>query len=59
LIAETYDMNGKLMDLDVDRFYGMLNNNKKDLLLLQNFVFDNLLVSVDYFAPSTSNFVKK
>ena len=59
LIAETYDMNGKLMDLDVDRFYGMLNNNKKDLILLQNFVFDNLMVSVDYFAPSTSNFVKK
>lgn len=59
ILVETYDMNGKLMDLDVDRFYGMLNNNKKDLLLIQNFVFDNLMVSVDYFAPSTSNFVKK
>jgi hypothetical protein len=59
LLAETYDMNGKLMDLDVDRFYGMLNNNKKDLLLLQNYVFDNLMVPVDYFAPKTSNFVKK
>jgi hypothetical protein len=59
LIAETYDMNGKLMDLDVDRFYGMLNDNKKDLLLLQNFVFDNLMVPVDHFAPKTSNFVKK
>jgi hypothetical protein len=59
LLTETYDMNGKLMDLDVDRFYGMLNNNKKDLLLLQNYVFDNLMVPVDYFAPKTSNFVKK
>lgn len=59
ILVETYDMNGKLMDLDVDRFYGMLNNNKKDLLLIQNFVFDNLMVSVDYFAPNTSNFVKK
>jgi hypothetical protein len=59
LLAETFDMNGKLMDLDVDRFYGMLNDNKKDLLLLQNFVFDNLLVPVDHFAPKTSDFVKK
>ena len=59
LLVETYDMNGKLMDLDVDRFYGMLNNNKKDLLLIQNFVFDNLMVPVDFFAPSTSDFVKK
>jgi hypothetical protein len=59
LISQTYDMNGKLMDIDVDRFYGMLNNNKNDLFLLQNFVFDNLLVPVDYFAPSTSKFVKK
>jgi hypothetical protein len=59
LLSETFDMNGKLMDLDVDRFYAILNGNKKDLLLLQNFVFDNLMVPVDYFAPSTSNFVKK
>jgi hypothetical protein len=59
LLAKTYDMNGKLMDIDVDRFYGMLNNNKKDLLLLQNYVFDNLMVSVDYFAPKSANFVKK
>lgn len=59
LLRETYDINGKLMDIDVDRFYGIMNNNKKDLLLLQNFVFDNLMVSVDYFAPKTSNFVKK
>ena len=59
LMAETYDMNGKLMDLDVDRFYGMMNSNKKDLLLLQNYVFDNLMVPVDFFAPKTSNFVKK
>ena len=59
LIAETFDMNGKLMDVDVDRFYGIINNDKKDLLLLQNFVFDNLMVPVDYFAPSTSHFVKK
>lgn len=59
LLRETYDINGKLMDIDVDRFYGIMNNNKKDLILLQNFVFDNLMVSVDYFAPQSSNFVKK
>ena len=59
LMVESYDINGKLMDEDVDRFYGMLNNNKKDLLSLQNFVFDNVMVSVNDFAPSTSNFVKK
>lgn len=59
LLVETYDMNNKLMDLDVDRFYGIINNNKKDLLLLQNYVFDNLMVSVDFFAPKTGNFVKK
>jgi hypothetical protein len=59
LLSETYDISGKLMDVDVDRFYGIINDNKKDLLLLQNFVFDNLMVSVDNFAPSTSNFVKK
>jgi len=59
LLRDTYDINGKLMDIDVDRFYAILNNNKKDLLLLQNYVFDNLMVSIDYFAPKTSNFVKK
>ena len=59
LMVETFDMNGKLMDVDVDRFYGMLNNNHEDLILLQNFVFDNLMVSVDYFAPKTQQFVKK
>lgn len=59
LMAEVFDMNGKLMDVDVDRFYGMLNNNKKDLYLIQNYVFDNLMVPVDFFAPGTSKFVKK
>jgi hypothetical protein len=59
IMVETYDMNGKLMDVDVDRFYGMLNNNHEDLILLQNFVFDNLMVSVDFFAPKTEQFVKK
>lgn len=59
LMRETYDITGKLMDVDVDRFYAMLNDNKKDLLLLQNFVFDNLMVPIDHFAPKTSNFVKK
>ena len=59
LMAEVFDMNGKLMDVDVDRFYGMLNNNKNDLYLIQNYVFDNLMVPIDFFAPSTSRFVKK
>lgn len=59
LLVETFDISGKLMDIDVDRFYGIMNDNKKDFLLLQNFVFDNLMVPVDYFAPKTSNFVKK
>ena len=59
LMVETFDMMGQPMDIDVDRFYGMINNNKKELLQLQNFVFDNLLVPNSHFVSESKKLVKK
>lgn len=59
VLNEEYDINGKLKLIDVDRFYAIINNDRKNLLLLQNYVFDNIFKPIDFFAPAASEFVKK
>ncbi|MCC6250898.1 MAG: hypothetical protein IT238_00375 [Bacteroidia bacterium] len=59
MMVETYDIVGNLMEYDPDRIYAMMNDNKKELISLQTHTFDNILVSVDNFAPKINKFVKK
>lgn len=46
LSHDTYqqlDMDGVQMPFDIDRFYAFLNNNNKELLLIQDFVFGKVM----------------
>jgi hypothetical protein len=42
-------MSGNAPPIDPDRFYAIINNNEEELLLMQFYVFDNLLVNRKFF----------
>jgi hypothetical protein len=46
--ARKYDMEGGLYVHDLDRLYGLINNDE-DFVLMQYFVFDKILKDIDYF----------
>jgi hypothetical protein len=50
---------GEPMIYDPDRFFGVMNGQKKELLLLQYHVFDPILKPVEYFVKGQQYVVKK
>jgi hypothetical protein len=48
-----FDDAGNAVYFDPDRMYASINEGK-DFVLIQFFVFDNILRSVDYFKPGTT-----
>ena len=42
------DLEGNPIEYDLDRFYGLINNGN-EIVLIQYFVFNNILKPLDYF----------
>jgi hypothetical protein len=55
--AEHLDIEEKLVPMDLDRSYALVNRNR-DFVLIQYFVFDKVLRPILYFEPGAPDFSK-
>lgn len=55
----TTDYSGNLVDFDVDRCYGVLDNQYNDFYICQYFVFDKIIVPVSTFIRNNQKVVSK